>query len=146
MLSLSIAFKSLLMCLFLINSWVAAAVITLVLRLSLSLILGWKCLLFSWPAKKGFLGGHWDQVSFPGKLCYFSIFVYCCMIGIGKKLTQSFLRPKTSSSTPASFLINMGNHLSITPLISLDFLSSLNFPLLSSPPNSPPDFDLSVLD
>ena len=97
-------------------------------------------------SKKRFLGGHWDQVSFPGKLCYFSIFVYCCMIGIGKKLTQSFLRPKTSSSTPASFLINMGNHLSITPLISLDFLSSLNFPLLSSPPNSPPDFDLSVLD
>ena len=31
--------------------WVAAAVIPLVLRLSFSFILGWKCLLFSWSAK-----------------------------------------------------------------------------------------------
>ena len=37
-------------------------------------------------------------------------------------------------SIPAYFFINGGNPLSITPLISPDFRSSLNCPLLSSPP------------
>ena len=61
-------------------------------------------------------------------------------------VTHFLLSPFLPSSTPASFFINRGNPLSITPLISPDLLSSLKFPLLSSPPNGAPDLGVSLLD
>ena len=104
MFSLSTAFKSSLMCQFLINSWVAAAVIPLVLRLSLSLILGWRCLWFSWSAKKYawvVIWTRWVSLESSAILIFLFIVIW---LGLERNWLSLFWDPKplpfTTSGSP----------------------------------------------
>ena len=77
-------------------SWVAAAVIPLVLRLLLSLILGWKCLLFSWSAIKGawvVIWTRWVSLESSAILIFLFIVVW---LGLERNWLSFFLRPQTS--------------------------------------------------
>ncbi len=97
-------------------------------------------------SKKRVLGWSLGPGEFPWKALLF--FHFCLLLYDWHwKETDSIFSETQNFIFNSCFLPHQhGKSLSITPLISLDFLSSLNFPLLSSQPNSPPDFDLSVLD